>query len=388
MSLLMGIGVSTQADVYEAGIEAAQQMQTHLGAKPQLTLVFSSIRFAHPKLLSAIRHVTEGVPLIGCTDAGGITTWGSMRHSVVVIGLRGTQAGFATGVAHGISQDPEAAGHRLAQDLKASEPGLIRAALMFPDGLAGNGTALLRGVQAGLGTGVPIVGGSAGDDYYFQRTFQYFDDDILTNSVPGAVLYGEVSVGIGVRHGWSPVGLPHQVTRAENNHIFELDGKPAATFYERYLGAHRRRAEDLPLAEASMLYPLGWGSDKTPCRLLRSTIRLGDKKSLVCTGEIPEGSWVHLMMSEPESALTAAAEAAQEAVAVVGQSRFKGALVFSSGGRQKMLGHESQGEVDVIRDSLGGVGVRLGGFYGYGEQAPVSNANLFHNESVVVMALG
>ena len=59
----------------------------------------------------------------------------------------------------------------------------------------------------------------------------------------------------------------------------------------------------------------------------------------------------------------------------IGQStRFKSALVFSgmAAGR-KMLGSESQGEIDIVRDSLGGVGVRLGGFYGYGEQAPVRN---------------
>jgi hypothetical protein len=89
-----------------------------------------------------------------------------------------------------------------------------------------------------------------------------------------------------------------------------------------------------------------------------------------------------------ESVLGAAAEAAKEAAAAIGQHRFKGALVFASGGRQKILGHEAQGEIDVIRDSLGGVGVRIGGFYGYGEQAPIKGMNMFHNESVAVVALG
>ena len=79
MSVLMGIGVSSEAQVYLAGQEAARQMTTHLGGRPQLTLVFSSIRFADPRLLTGIRSVTEGAPLIGCTDAGGISTWGPMR---------------------------------------------------------------------------------------------------------------------------------------------------------------------------------------------------------------------------------------------------------------------------------------------------------------------
>ena len=70
--------------------------------------------------------------------------------------------------------------------------------------------------------------------------------------------------------------------------------------------------------------------------------------------------------------------------------------MFCSVARQKMLGSEFQGEIDVIRDALGGSGVRLGGFYSYGEMAPASHdggraqkpTSLFHNESVVVVAFG
>src|SRR5262249_44662967 len=133
---------------------------------------------------------------------------------------------------------------------------------------------------------------------------------------------------------------------------------------------------------------LGIVSDHQPEGLLRSAIRMGERGSLVCTGEFPEGSWVQLMIAGNESVLAAASEAAHQAADAIGRSRFKGALVFSSGGRQEMLGNECQGEIDIIRDSLGGVGVRLAGFYGYGEQAPLRGTNTFHNESVVVMALG
>src|SRR5262245_35805322 len=131
MSVIMGIGMSAHADIYAAGQEAARQMVFHLGGRPQLTLVFCSMRFADPKLLTGIRSVTEDAPLIGCTGASGINTWGPTHQSVVVVGLRGANASFVTGVANGISKDPEAAGRRLAQDLKAAEPGDIKAALIF-----------------------------------------------------------------------------------------------------------------------------------------------------------------------------------------------------------------------------------------------------------------
>ncbi len=116
---------------------------------------------------------------------------------------------------------------------------------------------------------------------------------------------------------------------------------------------------------------------------------------MICTGDVPEGSQVRLMIGGYESALEAAQQAAYEAREQVSGS-LKGGLVFSCVGRQKMLGSEFQGEIDVIRDALGGAGVRIGGFYSYGEFAstPVGRSRsgqsrpLFHNEAVVVVAFG
>jgi hypothetical protein len=130
--------------------------------------------------------------------------------------------------------------------------------------------------------------------------------------------------------------------------------------------------------------------------LLRDAIRVGRAGSLICTGDVPEGSEVRLMIGGYESALEAAQQAACDAVERLGPHRLKGALVFCSVARQKMLGSEFHGEIDVIRDALGGSGVRLGGFYSYGEVAPTPRSlgraktlvPLFHNESVVVVALG
>src|SRR6266480_3925554 len=136
MSVLLGIGISSEVDVYRAGQAAARQMQKHLGGQPQLTLVFSSVRFAHPKLLEGIRSVTEGAPLIGCTDAGGISTGGPLLQSVTVIGLRGEGLNFTVGLAMGLACDPETAGARLSNMLCKSKPQGVKAALIFPDGLS------------------------------------------------------------------------------------------------------------------------------------------------------------------------------------------------------------------------------------------------------------
>jgi hypothetical protein len=150
-----------------------------------------------------------------------------------------------------------------------------------------------------------------------------------------------------------------------------------------------------PLANVAITYPLGVVPADRSDYLIRDAIRVGKGGSLVCTGDVLQGSSVRLMIGGYESALEAAQQAAYEAIEQIGRSRLKGALVFSCVARQKMLGSEYQGEIDVIRDALGGAGVRMGGFYSYGELAPATpkrsgrrGPNCFHNESVVVVAVG
>jgi len=242
-------------------------------------------------------------------------------------------------------------------------------------------------LQRELPANVPVIGGSAGDDFYFQRTFQFYNDDVLTDSIPGALFCGDIDIGIGVRHGWVPLGRPRRVTRSRGDVIYQLDDQAAVSIYEKYLGASRLTLMQQPLAHLAITYPLGISMEGPSEYLLRGAFRIGDHGSLICSGDCPEGSWVRLMIGGYESALAAARDAALQAMRAVGVNVLKGALIFSGVGRQKLLGGEGQGEIDVIRDSLGGAGVRLGGFYGYGEQAPRESTNTFHNDSVVVMTL-
>ena len=79
-----------------------------------------------------------------------------------------------------------------------------------------------------------IAGATAADDLYYQKTFQFYNEEILTDSLTGLLISGPVKVGIGVRHGWVPVGRPRRVTRAAGHVVYQLDGRPAISIYEDY----------------------------------------------------------------------------------------------------------------------------------------------------------
>ncbi len=51
-------------------------------------------------------------------------------------------------------------------------------------------TEVVRGAYGVVGAGVPLVGGCAGDDLKMTRTFQLYDDHLLTDAVVGAPTRG------------------------------------------------------------------------------------------------------------------------------------------------------------------------------------------------------
>ncbi len=382
-----GVGYSTQMDITHAGQEAAHQAMTQIGRqKPDLTLVFADVHYADPRLLKGIRGVTEGAPLVGCSDAGGIHTSTGLQRSVIVIVMRDAKGKFTLGCGRGLTKSPERAVQEFCTDLKSTPD--ARALFIFPDGLAGNSCEYLRSLVKEVGATVPILGGCAGDGAMFQKTFQFYNEEVLTDALSGVLLSGDMAIGMGTGHGWSPLGAEREVTKSEGRFLQELDRRPAITIYEEYLGMKRDELAEEAIANVSMMYPLGVLGSVPDRYVLRDAIRMDRKGGLVCTGELPEGSRVRLMIGRQEGALSAAHEAADKALKQIGDKHLKGALVFCGMARQRLLGGERDGEIDVIRDALGGAGVRMGGFYTFGEFAPLDQRVQFHNESVVVVALG
>ena len=136
-----------------------------------------------------------------------------------------------TAVATDASRDLRAAGAQAARCLISDEERPHRALMLLTDGLAGDQQEIVRGAYGVLGAGVPLVGGCAGDDLRMTKTFQLYDDRVLSNSVLGVGITSDAPLGIGVRHGWRAVGDPMLVTRSNGNRVYTLDDRPALDVY-------------------------------------------------------------------------------------------------------------------------------------------------------------
>jgi hypothetical protein len=125
--------------------------------------------------------------------------------------------------------DSAMAGMRLGTRLAPHCPRLV---LVLSDGLAVNGTDLVRGLAESLPHDTMIVGGLAADGDRFARTWVLVDGAPASGHVTAIGLSGPLVLGAGSQGGWDVFGPERRVTRAQGNVLYELDGKPALVLYK------------------------------------------------------------------------------------------------------------------------------------------------------------
>lgn len=393
-SLIASIGVSAHSEAQQAGREAVEHALTQLGsASPKLALAFGSSWFDQASLVQGMSAALGDVPLVGESTAGEILSSGPTSHSCVVVLLASDALACGIGSGEEVDRLPREAGQRAAYTALQGLQGMPRSGfLLFGDGLLTNYAEVVRGLQEVLGTSSLIVGGMAGDDLRFGQTYQYVGARALSRAVVGVLFGGSLKFGVGIEHGFIPISKPRRVTRATTNVIMELDRQPAACVYEEYFGADlvtRMRQESL--TRQGIAYPLGIQGEAANQWLLRNVVSFGEDGSLLCTGEILQGSWVQLMIGSRELAIEAAEQAARQAVRAL--NRIAVVLIFDSAVRRKLLGpHQAAQEIARIRQAIG-LQTPLVGCYTYGEQAPIGGTDTYEHAatqtgSVLAIALG
>lgn len=397
MSIVAKVGVGEGEDSFTAGANACQEVMTKLDGSADLIILFASVKYDQEKMLAGVRSVSGNTLLVGASTAGEISTNGPLKkHSVVVMGIKSPEIKFYAGIGKNIKENPRLAGKEAADDVKKQAGSALGAFMMFPDVLAGNGADIVRGVLDSLGDHFPVVGGAAGDDFKFEKTYQYLNDKVYSGVVVGLGLLGDFKIGIGVKHGWIPVGRPLRVTKSEGAVLHELEGRPAISIYEDYFGEDEAKVlKTDTLAKLAITYPLGMKFEGSDEMLIRDPITVDEKGSITCAAEIPMDSEIQLMVGSREEAVKVAKIAAQNAVEQMDSYKPEAVIIFNCIARNKLFGERSGDEIDAIQEVLG-KNVPLIGFYTYGEQAPlggeVRNINkcnpAFHNETVVICVLG
>lgn len=389
-----GVGLSQDlSDHKKAGAEAASAAIEKLGGeKPEILFAFSSIKYKQEDVLQGIREIAPDAIVVGGSAAGEITSWRTVFDGVNVLAIASDKIKFVTGVGDGVSKDSFAAGAKAAQMVVDNAGGeKPRLFIMLPDGMTGNGAAIVDGVKSVLGDDASIIGGSLGDDYLFKKTYEYHQDQVLSDVVVGVGMYGDFAYGFGIKHGWEPVGLPLRVTKAEGVKLQEVDNQPALKIYEDYFGKESSELVKEPLARMAYTYPIGIAVEGSDELLIRDPVIANEKGEISMAAAIPEGTTIRLMIGDRDKAIAAAKTAAGVALEQLAGADPKFILMFNCMARNKLLGvrcHEENEEVS----SVIGKDVPMAGFYTYGEQGPLLGQKgtpaYFHNETMTLLVVG
>jgi len=401
MSITVGVGLSLQKNPILAVNEALRLAGLSIDyQKIDLVLVFSSTNLAYPSLLKTLSASLEDVPIIGCSGAAIICNQGIFKEGLVVMLISlPTEMHIHTACVKDIkSKTPAGAGKELGEELLFGSKNMRRAlSVIFSDGLMDEGSKMLYGLQESLGKSFPLFGASASDNLRFQKTYLYYNQELLPDSAAGILWGGKMNFGLGIKHGWKPLGKPRTVTKSQGNIVYEIDGQAAVKIYEEYFACDVAKLQK-ELRYISVLYPIGMYLSAEEEYLLRNILSINADGSIRFQGNVNEGSQIRLMIGTKESCLAATHQAIEEVKkGLFGPLYDKNsmnyfALIFESVSRYNILKRDTTKELEIIKDGLGR-NTPIIGLYTYGEQAPLRAADYqgrsyLHNQTITVVGLG
>jgi hypothetical protein len=359
---------------------SARDTAVSIGA--DLVLAFGAVAdLEAPAMFETLRADFPHAQFAGCSTAGQISAEGVTDGTVAVTALKfGRPAFRVSDVEIAGAADSYAAGEQLARRLAAPD---LHNVVVFGQGIAINGSALINGIAAIAGPDVKVAGGLAGDGSAFKRTVVVSSNGVSDQRVVGIGFYGDsMQIGHGSFGGWQPFGPVRRVTRSTGNILYELDDEPALDVYKRYLGEHAR---DLP--SSGLLFPFSMlGSDHGAVGLIRTILGVNEADgSLILAGDIVADGYLQLMYASSD-ALIDGAEAAARMARVEGNAGGDSmALLVSCVGRRLVMGDRIDEEVEAVAEVFGQKDV-IAGFSSYGEIGPfLHNPECkLHNQTMTI----
>ena len=400
MSTKAGVGMSRHHNPNVAGREAAEQALEKAGAsKPDFVVMFGSIGYDQHSLVRAVREVTGGALLSGCSAEGTINgdDADESNFSVVVTAISSDELQWTNGLAAGLEADPRAVGKRVAQELLPHLSADTIGLFVFPDGRIDNLEQFFAGVEENLPSErfLPMWGGGASNAITLsmeEPTYQYCDDEVVSDGVSYALLSGKAQASWAMSHSVIPIGGERKVTRGQGNVIYEIDGKPAVEVLKEYLPEHAlvedrdwmRYAISLALCFRAPSYM------KDEEYVVRGVpyVRMADGSIIVQGTEVQEGTSVWFSSRDKEKLATGLDRMAAHIEDQLGGEKPKLILQFECATRGKMMLRDQE-KLQFLRQFRQSVDpdVPWAGYYTWGEIGPVEEHNLRHLYTSVVLAL-
>lgn len=223
--------------------QAVAELQREIDqADACLTILFVSSHYDLPAVEDALRGAFT-CPVIGCTTAGEITSSGYMAGGMVGVSLASPHLFVHPKLisplnAFGIGEGERLAGE-LRGELKLSSDFDPRRMfnLLLVDGLSMLEEQVVATLHQAL-AGLPLFGGSAGDDLSFSQTHVLFDGRFRSNAAVLALFETTLPFVLFQTQHFEPTETRLVITGSDcaSRTVTEINGGPAAEEYARAVG--------------------------------------------------------------------------------------------------------------------------------------------------------
>jgi small ligand-binding sensory domain FIST len=374
-----GAGLSIQEDPRAATAEASAAALDAMGGEPAgLALLFVSPHHADSALavLDLVQEMVAPSALIGCVGeavvGGSREVEGQPAVSIWLGGIPGAETFHMEFVR--TSSGGAFAGWRFEQPTGTPA---APAHLVIADPFSFPADLLLRHLNESL-PGTTVIGGMAGGGRAPGETILFRDRTIHREGAVGARLPAGVAVHTLVSQGCRPIGQSFVVTRAEENVMFELGGRPPLERLRETVVALAQPDRELVsnglhLGRVIDEYKSEYGQGDF---LIRAVMGADPENGAVAVGDrIEVGETVQFHVRDAATADEELRSLLQREVGQLG-ARPAGALLFTCNGRGSRMFPTPDHDAKLVSEFMGGA--PLAGFFCAGELGPVGGKNFLH----------
>lgn len=237
---------------------AIRQIASELGhSNPSVTAIFFSSYYDISILEAGISRLFTG-PVICCSTAGEIGEKGYSRFSISAFSICSNVLSVKLFPINTVNLSdnnffPDTVSPVKDFLNKTSDVSTKHFATILLDGLSGMEESLVAGISDSL-PDIPIIGGSAGDDLRYDKTYIYIDGKFRSSSALLALFSTSLPFKTFKSQHFSATEKKALVTKADPSKrlVYELNNAPAASVFSRLIGVPKEHL----CADIFARYPL------------------------------------------------------------------------------------------------------------------------------------
>jgi len=373
-------GHSEDADSKRAVSEAIKDWPVDDAQQPEIIFVFHSTKQNSQKIAQILSERFPNSIITGCTTAGEWRTGHYQSQSLVLTGILSSKIHWALEVIESLDDFNAATASHIYNALLEKLD--VRRSDLTPkrhfcigliDGMTGLDGAAVAAMANELGN-VPFLGGIAGDDLKFEKTYVIANGTAISGGAVFILAESDEPFKCIKHQHFVPGNIDMVISKADEleRKVLRLDGKPAAAHYARLLGLKVEELNFQVFSDHPLIYVYGGEP------YVRSIQSVGDDGSLIFYCAIEEGMVLNLCEHRDM-----ASELKQSASGMVDDSG-KAKLLFMCNCVFRSLEAEGQAQSQILARHVATVASHVIGFNTYGE---LWNG-LHINQTLVALALG